>query len=144
MAHIKKEHMQIIDEVKNYEAAITKAAQPLVDDDYITEDYIEQMLASIEKHGTYIVLADKFALPHARPSEAVKKTGLSLMVVKEGFDLKDNDIYLLIVLAAKDATSHREILQTLAEFLMEKENIEAVIKCHTIDEIHNLLEERWK
>lgn len=144
MGHIKKAHMQIIDSASDYEEAISKAAQPLVDDDYITKDYIKQMLESIETYGTYIVLADKFALPHARPSSAVKKTGLSLLVIKDGVDLKDNPINLMIVLAAKDAESHREILQSLATFLMEKENIDAVIKCHSIDEIHSLLEERWK
>ncbi len=144
LAHIKKEHIQIVKSVENYEMAITKAAQPLVNDDYITEDYIQQMLDAIEEHGTYIVLADKFALPHARPSEAVKKTGLSLLVVQDGVDLKDNDIYLFIVLAAKDSTTHTKALQSLANFLMEKKNIETVINCESTEEIASILEERWK
>jgi len=143
LSHIKKEHMQIIDSAKDYEEAISIAAQPLLNDDYITKDYIQQMYDTIENFGTYIVLADKFALPHARPSESVKKTGLSLLVLKDAVDLKGNPINLFVVLAAKDSTSHQEILSSLAEFLMEKQNIEDVIAATSIDEIEQILKERW-
>jgi len=143
MAKIKREHMQIIDTIDNYEAAIEKAAAPLYNDGYITHDYIKQMKDSIEEHGTYIVLADYFALPHARPSEAVKANGLSLLVVREGVDLKGNDIRLFIVLAAKDSTTHMETLQGLAEFLMDKQNIHDVINAESKTHIEQILDERW-
>lgn len=143
MAHIKREHMQIIDSIDSYEAAITHAAQPLVDDGLITHEYIDQMLQSIEEHGTYIVLTDYFALPHARPSDAVKENALSLLVVREGVDLIGNDIRLFIVLAAKDSTTHMETLQSLAEFLMNKQNIYDVIEAKDTKTIEQILEERW-
>ncbi len=144
MPHIKKKHMQIVDSSESYEKAIALAAKPLVDEGYITENYINQMLESIEKFGTYIVLADEFALPHARPSEAVKKTSMSLLVVKEGVDLKGHDVKLFIVLAAKDSTTHTEVLQSLASFLMEKQNIKDVINAENVDDIESILEKRWK
>lgn len=141
--NIKKKHMRIIEKTEDYKEAIRIAAEPLEKDDYITDDYIQAMIDAIDEHGPYIVLADKFALPHARPSEAVKETGLSLMVVKEPVDLKGNDINLFVVLAAKDSTSHTELLKSLANFLMDKKNIEDVISCESTDEIKKILDERW-
>ncbi len=141
---IKSEHMQIVNSQDSYQEAIRLAAKPLLDDGYITEKYIDDMIQALQDYGPYIVLADEFAMPHARPSEAVKETGLSLLVVKDGVDLMDNHVKLFIVLAAKNSTDHTELLGSLAEFLMEKENIKDVINSDDIKTIQNILKERWK
>ncbi len=140
---IDKDHMQIIDSASDYGEAIRTAAKPLERDGYITDTYIDEMIEALEEHGPYIVLAEEFALPHARPSEAVKETALSLLTVKNGVDVKGHFVRLFIVLAAKDSTSHNRLLQGLAEFLMEPKNIQDVIACNTTDEIDHILEERW-
>ncbi|MFP4078278.1 MAG: PTS sugar transporter subunit IIA [Candidatus Izemoplasmataceae bacterium] len=141
---IRPEHMQIVDTQASYEDAIRLASKPLLEDGYITEQYIDDMLQAIKDYGPYIVLADDFAMPHARPSEAVKKTGLSLLVVKDGVDLMDNHVKLFIVLAAKNSTDHTDVLGSLAEFLMEKTNIQDVIKSDSVEAIQKILNERWK
>jgi mannitol/fructose-specific phosphotransferase system IIA component (Ntr-type) len=140
---IQRKHMQVVARVKDYKEAITQAASPLVKDDYIRETYIAQMIESLETHGPYIVLADDFALPHARPSSAVKKTGLSLLVVAEGVDVLGHNVHVFMVLAAKDSTTHVTLLGKLAEFLMEKENIQALKECSTIEALDTTLQERW-
>ncbi|MFW6298547.1 MAG: PTS sugar transporter subunit IIA [Bacillota bacterium] len=141
---IKPEHMQIVESQDSYEDAIRLASEPLLKDGYITEKYIDDMLQALKDYGPYIVLADEFAMPHARPSESVKETGLSLLVVKEGVDLMDNHIKLFIVLAAKNTTDHSNVLGSLAEFLMDKENIQDVIESETIEDVQKILNERWK
>lgn len=141
---IKPEHMQIVETQESYQDAIRLAAKPLLDDGYITEQYIEDMLQALKDYGPYIVLADEFAMPHARPSEAVKQTGLSLLVVKNGVDLMDNHVKLFIVLAAKDNNDHTEMLGSLAEFLMEKQNIKDVVSSDSVDSIQTILNERWQ
>lgn len=141
---IKMDHMQIIESQDAYEDAIRLAAQPLLKNGYITEQYIEDMLQALKDYGPYIVLADEFAMPHARPSEAVKETGLSLLVVKDGVDLMDNHVKLFIVLAAKNTTDHTEVLGSLAEFLMEKQNIKDVVNSDSVEAIQKILNERWQ
>ncbi|MFW5913873.1 MAG: PTS sugar transporter subunit IIA [Bacillota bacterium] len=141
---IKPEHMQIVESQESYEEAIRLASKPLLEDGYITEDYIDDMLQALKDYGPYIVLADEFAMPHARPSESVKKTGLSLLVVKDGVDLLDNHVKLFIVLAAKNSTDHTDVLGSLAEFLMEKKNIQDVINSDSVEDIQKILNERWK
>lgn len=140
---IPRKHMQFVERVNDYKEAITQAALPLVNDDYISEAYIAQMIDSLETHGPYIVLADDFALPHARPSSAVKKTGLSLMVVGEGVDVLGHNVHVFMVLAAKDNTTHVTLLGGLAEFLMERENIQALKMCASVEALDKTLQERW-
>lgn len=141
---IKHDHIHIIDSAENYEEAIRLAASPLIKDDYIHDEYIQDILASIEKNGPYIVVADYVALPHAQPSEKVFKNGMSLLLLKEPVDLRGNPIHVFIVLAAKDSTAHLTSLQSLAIFLMEKENIEALIGANDVPGIQKVLDERWQ
>ncbi len=144
MHAIPKHRLQIIDYTDDYKTAITKAAQPLLKDGYITEAYIDEMIDALEEFGPYIVLADEFALPHARPSESVKKTGLALLVIKDGVDVLGEKVHVMIVLAAKDKTAHLEMLQSLSEFLMEKQNIQDIKACSKVEDIDKLLEKRWQ
>ena len=141
---IKHEHIHIEDSAENYEEAIRLAAAPLIKDGYIQDAYIDDILESLETNGPYIVVADYVALPHAQPSEKVLKNGLSLLLLKEPVDLKDNPIHVFIVLAAKDSTAHLSSLQSLAVFLMEKENIDALIGATSVPGIQKVLEERWQ
>lgn len=141
---IKHEHIHIEDSAENYEDAIRLAAAPLIEDGYIQDAYIDDILESLEKNGPYIVVADYVALPHAQPSKKVLKNGLSLLLLKEPVDLKDNPIHVFIVLAAKDSTAHLSSLQSLAVFLMEKENIDALIGANSVPGIQKVLEERWQ
>ena len=140
---ILKRHMQIVDNQADYVSAIKLAAKPLIKDHLIEVPYVEAVLSAIKELGPYICLAEDFALPHARPSEHVKQTALSLLIIKKGVDLEGNRVKVMIFLAAKDATSHQAILQKLAYFLMEPENIQDLIQCDSVDAIDALLEERW-
>lgn len=141
---IKHEHIHIKASAESYEDAIKLAASPLIKDNYIKEEYVQDILDSIEKNGPYIVVADYVALPHAQPSEKVLKNGLSLLLLETPVDLRGNPIHVFIVLAAKDSTAHLSSLQSLALFLMEKENIDALIGAKTVPGIQKVLEERWQ
>jgi mannitol/fructose-specific phosphotransferase system IIA component (Ntr-type) len=132
-----------VEAVDDYQAAITLAAKPLLEEGFIEAAYIEAMLDALEAYGSYIVLTDYFALPHARPSKAVKQTGLSLLLVREAVDVKTKPVHVFIVLAAKDDQAHIQVLGGLAEFLMEPQNIQDIIAASTRGGVYTLLKERW-
>ena len=140
---IPKSRIQIVEALDDYRDAIQVAAKPLQDEGFIEAEYVQAMIDSLETHGPYIVLAEHFALPHARPSEAVKQTGLSLLLVREAVDVMDNAVHVFIVLAAQDNHAHIQVLGGLAEFLMEPANIQDIIAASTLDEVHAILQERW-
>lgn len=96
----------------NRDHAIRAAGSLLVASGRTTSEYTDQMLAAVEEFGPYIVIAPRIALAHARPSEAVLETGLSLAVLAEGvnFGSPNDPVRLVFGLAAKDHDGHISVL----------------------------------
>lgn len=115
-----------IQHIDDWKEAIRLAAQPLVEDGSIETAYIDQMIESVLKHGPYIVLADRFALPHASNANSVHKLGMSLLIVKDEVDLLGKPVNLFAVLATTDNTSHIKALASLSEILYDQKNIDLI------------------
>jgi len=113
--------------VDNWKEAVKLAAKPLLDDGSIETIYIDNMLESIIEHGPYIVLADRFALPHASSKNGVNKLSMSLLVVEEEVDLLGKPVNIFMVLAATDNNSHIKALASLSEMLYDTSNIDILI-----------------
>lgn len=60
----------------------------------ITHTYLENMIRSVEENGPYMVLADYFALMHAKPGLGVNEQSMSLLVVKDAVDMKGKPIHI--------------------------------------------------
>ena len=135
---IKKENTRIHLHAKDWQDALRKAGSILVEDGSISEEYIDSMIQSIEKHGPYIVLMPKFALAHAEPSDSVLKTEMALAVFDEDIDFHsyNGPVRLIVVLACTDKTSHIERLGALASMMMDDMTlIDRIIESNSIDEI---------
>lgn len=143
--------IQVSEEELNWREAITLAAQPLLDQRYIEERYIEAMIDTVEEFGAYIVLAPKTAVPHARPETGVLKTGISLLKTEYPVDFNVEDeedpdrfVQLIFVLAAEDSEGHLDTLVKLSQVL-EEEKIEELIDTKTkeqlIKKINNYMKE---
>ena len=113
--------------VRDWKEAIKIASKPLLEDNSIEELYIENMIKSVEKYGPYIVLADRFALPHASSKEGVNKLAMSLLIVEDEVDLLGKPVNIFMVLAAVDNTTHIRALASLSEMMYEEENVKLII-----------------
>ncbi|MDC0802644.1 PTS sugar transporter subunit IIA [Clostridium paraputrificum] len=116
-----------IKKVNDWREAIRLAAKPLLEDGSIEKLYIDDMIKSLNEHGPYIVLADRFALPHASSKKGVNKLSMSLLVVEEEVDLLGKPVNIFMVLAAIDNNSHIRALASLSEMLYDSSNIDAII-----------------
>ncbi|MEG1301724.1 MAG: PTS sugar transporter subunit IIA, partial [Erysipelotrichaceae bacterium] len=121
--------------------AITLAAQPLLKEHAIEQEYIEQMIQSVEKHGPYIVLADGFALPHASAASGVNELSMSLLIVKQPVDLLGKPVKLFMVLATIDNSSHMKALASLTEILYDDKNME-LFQSGDVAEIMRLIQQK--
>ena len=123
------------------EAAIRASGQLLVESGRVTADYIEQMVAAVEEFGPYIVIAPGIALAHARPSESVLATGLSLAVLASPveFGSHNDPVNLVFGLAAVDHDSHLTVLAELAERLSDEHFVNKLINASTNDQLGALL-----
>ncbi len=102
--------------------AVRWTGRALVAGGSTTDAYTDEMIATVESLGPYIVIAPGIALAHSRPSAAVLRTGFSIAILAEPveFGHSSNDpVRLVVGLAAVDDESHVEALATLADFLAD-------------------------
>ncbi|MGL5590779.1 MAG: PTS sugar transporter subunit IIA [Metamycoplasmataceae bacterium] len=131
--------IKISDKSLNWEDAIREGVDLLVQNDVCLDTFADEIIKSVEKFGPYFILMPKLALAHAAPGDYIKKNGLSLIVFKDDVKFSDSsnhDVQLLFTLAAKDESSHIDLLMKFAELFQEdKELINRIIKLDNIEEI---------
>lgn len=106
----------------DWRAAVRAAGELLVDVGVTSPEYTDAMIATVEASGPYIVLTPGFALPHARPDDSVRRTGLSFarLAAPVEFGAGDNDpVTIVMALAAADSDQHRDALAALARVLAD-------------------------
>lgn len=114
----------------DWRAAIRAAGDRLVATGVATDAYTDEMLAAVDEHGPYIVIAPGFALAHSRPSPAVLRTGISWVTLAEpvAFGSKANDpVRLVVGLAATDHDGHLEVMAALAGILADDDAFQALL-----------------
>ncbi|UXR38023.1 PTS sugar transporter subunit IIA [Staphylococcus simulans] len=138
-----KDKIKVQDQVPDWSQAITEAAQPLLEQDYIETGYIDAMIDSVKEFGPYIVIAPEIAIAHARPEDNVNKVGLSLLKLNESINFAEDSHYasLIFVLSATDNTSHLNVLQSLAGLLGNKEVVNQLLTSKNSDEIIEIIKE---
>ncbi|GAA1743173.1 PTS sugar transporter subunit IIA [Aeromicrobium alkaliterrae] len=104
----------------DHEAAIRLAGMLLEQTGVAEAAYTQSMVDNVAENGPYIVIAPGFAFAHARPSEAVHRTGLSWVRLASPvpFGHATNDpVTLVVALAAKDDGAHTSAMAELAEVI---------------------------
>jgi len=126
----------------NWKQAIELAGDALVTSKRTTTQYTEAMVQAFEELGPYMVIAPGIALAHARPSEAVLGTGLSLITLSEPvvFGSEANDpVKLVIGLAAVDHDSHIDLMAALSDLLMDVMKVNMLLQAENIEQVRELL-----
>ena len=133
---LNKNNVQFLNKVNNWKEAITKAGNILQKNGFIKQDYVEEMIKLIEKHGAYIIIEEGMAIPHAPISKNVLKTGISLLIVKEKVlfpNGKGANIFLSF--ATINKTEHLGILNDLFELITKYNFIEKISKITEYEEL---------
>jgi PTS system ascorbate-specific IIA component len=126
----------------DWRAAVRLAGDALVASGATTPDYTDEMVATVEQLGPYIVIAPGIALAHSRPSPSVLRAGVSLVTLHEpvAFGHPENDpVRLVIGLAAVDEEGHITALSTLAEFLSDEKRREGLIGADEAREVARMV-----
>ena len=110
--------------------AVRRVGEALTASGAASPAYADEMIATVEQLGPYIVIAPGIALAHSRPSPAVHHTGLAWVTLASPveFGHPENDpVSLVVGLAAVDDSSHVEALATLADLLGDDERRAALL-----------------
>ncbi|MBO8192477.1 PTS sugar transporter subunit IIA [Streptomyces oryzae] len=131
--------------VADWRSAVCAAGELLVTRGTTTDAYTDEMIRNVEENGPYIVIAPGFAFAHARPSPAVRHTGMSWVRLAEpvAFGHESNDpVTLVVALAARDSGAHTAAMAALARLLGDPETEAALRGAASPEELHRVLARR--
>jgi PTS system ascorbate-specific IIA component len=126
----------------DWRAAVRLSGDALVASGATDPAYTDEMIATIEQLGPYIVIAPGIALAHSRPSPAVHHAGISLVTLGRPveFGHRQNDpVRVVIGLAALDEDGHMTALSTLADFLSDEDRREALMGATDPNEVMRMV-----
>lgn len=118
----------------DWQDAVRKSGTILVNNGYVTEEYVDAMIQTVKTFGPYIVVAPGLAMPHARSSNGVIKSGISIMTLSGPvkFGNESNDpVHLLIGLAGSNDDLHLKIIQTIATIFEDESMLKKITTCET-------------
>ena len=136
------ETIALDEEAGDWQEAIRLAGGLLESAGIAAPAYTQAMVDSVHENGPYIVLAPGFAFPHARPSEAVHRTGMSWVRLSSPveFGSRANDpVTLVVALAATDSSTHQQAMASLATVLTDTSLREALDDATSAEEVHAIL-----
>ena len=136
---LKRENVQIVEKVSDWEESVHIAVQPLVDQGFVESRYIDGIIGNAREFGPYFVICPDLALLHARPDQGVIKRQLAVTVLREPVRFKEEgpDVRLLVTLAATDADGHIEVMRQLATMFGDPDNITKICEAATADEVYH-------
>jgi len=129
--------------VKNWEEAIRKGGELLVQEDAVEQCYVDAMVRAVKELGPYIVIAPGFAMPHAKAENGVKQIAMSLLTLESPvkFGNPDNDpVKVVICLAAVDHTTHIEAMRELALLLSDSDKMSQIQSTRQVEEVLALIQ----
>lgn len=129
-------------EADDWQTAIRKAAQPLVDHKKVKAAYVDEIINGVLEMGPYIVITKHVALPHARPEAGALESAIGIATLKHPvkFGNKDNDpVKYLFCLSATDNIKHLNTLAELAGLFEEKAFFDLLDQANTPEEIMEYL-----
>jgi PTS system mannitol-specific IIC component len=119
------------------ETAIRTIGKVLVDSGYVTEKYVDGMVAKEDVFNTAI--GNNLAIPHGIESVIgeIKNSGLAIMTYPEGIDWGDGEIVKLVIAVASAGDDHVETLGKIAMTCESEEAVDRIIHM-SVDEIYDL------
>jgi mannitol/fructose-specific phosphotransferase system IIA component len=117
-----------------HEESIKRCGKMLVDAGYVNPRYVEGMIARDRSFSTAI--GNYIAIPHGEKEykEEINKTGLVVLTYPEGIQWGDQEVYLVIGIAAK-GDEHLEILENIVGKLEEGDDVLALVAAASPDAI---------
>lgn len=133
---ISNDNIQLNIEAKDWEEGVRLSAKPLINEESIEEGYIEAIIDNIRKLGSYIVVDDMIAMPHAKPGNCVNNFGISITTFKEPIKIGNySDIKIFITIASVDNDSHIDFITHVMKLIDKEEFINLLINSSSSSEV---------
>ncbi|MDR1314847.1 MAG: PTS sugar transporter subunit IIA [Deltaproteobacteria bacterium] len=120
------------------EDAIRRSGKMLLDGGYISEKYIEGMLARDRKFSTAI--GNLIAIPHGEIEckEEIRHTGLAVCTYPGGIEWGAERVKLVVGIAAK-GDEHIQILERMGDAFEDESSVEAIVLAADAESLFRIL-----
>ena len=141
---IVEDMIRVQEQASDWKQAIKAGISCLVEAGKVLWVYYDAVVQAVEKNGPYFVIMPGVALPHARPTDGVIKSGFSLVTLKTpvNFGIPENDpIHTLLSFASTGADTE-DIERLLGEAVTLFEDVYRLNKiahAATMQQLHSIL-----
>ncbi|WP_028273429.1 BglG family transcription antiterminator [Atopococcus tabaci] len=135
-------HIRFEKQAADWPSAIWKAAEPLLEKGFITDDYPRAMIENILEFGPYVVLAPGVAMPHAEAARGVRRSGMSLLLLEEPVPFSDKErdqISVVLVLASDNQSDHLQALREWGKIIGKPSFLEKLKQAAQAKDVRELL-----
>lgn len=133
---LKTEYISVLNDEINWRNSIQIASQPLLENNYIRDKYIDAMIELIDDYGPYIVLQNKVAIAHANPDKGANMLGLSLLINQRNIVFEDEvNVQFLFVLSNPDQEKHLHLLRDIMLLSANASVLQELLQCNETDKI---------
>lgn len=137
------ELISILPSVWNWQDAVKIGAKMLVNKGFADQEYPSAIIENTKKNGAYYALVPHVVMPHARPEQGGKKTGVSLLIVKNGVKFhSENDPIHVVLTVVSDTADHfsSEIMPSVATFLEDTTFIQKLSLASNSSDLKEILQ----
>lgn len=124
-----EENILLNQSAETWEEAVIKGGEILLHNGYVSKKYVDSLAENIKKYGSYVVISEGIALPHSKTDNAVLKTGMSLITLKEPVIFPgDKKVSIILSFSSFDMNEHFTALSDLNELIFGHEFFENIMK----------------
>ncbi len=124
------ENIKIVYEKLDWKKAVQMGGDLLEKNHFVKASYVQSMIKSFENYGSYMMIDEGIAIPHARNDNNVLATGISLIVLKHPVEFYENRfLFVFFSFCSLDHQEHLDALVTISNLVREsnfKENIQTL------------------
>lgn len=128
---------------EDWTAAVRSAGLLLCAAGAVEDRYVERMVASVRELGAYIVVCPGVAMPHARPSDGVRRLATSFVRLTHPVPFAERDgaeADLIFAFATPDEKAHEELLLDLWAVFSDAETLGELRDCTGAAEVRTVIE----
>ncbi|MDD7281981.1 BglG family transcription antiterminator [Floccifex sp.] len=139
--YLNPKHIVCVKNIVDWEQAIRLSCEPLIEDDSITQEYVDSIIEDQRDKGLHMFLADDLVLAHTAIEKGVKRLDVSLATFKKPVYFPNGkQARIIIVLCAEDKTKHFGILNDVLEIFSKKKSIEQIVNLDSSQSVHRYIE----
>ena len=131
--------IRVKERAENWQEAVSKAAQLLVEEKVVEPSYFMKLL--VADNVARFVIMPGIALPHATPETDVNKYGISIVTLSDPISFGENKdpISIILCLAAKEDRKHIAAMKELVELLQKPNFVERINELNSSEQLYHYL-----